>query len=149
MVVFFFFSSLQSDLFLNNHRMVAQPKPVATLICECGFGRDDRKSLPQRPSCQVIKRLASLAAKQSPSGQSQPTEGRKWKSGEFNLIFSWSQQQLSVGLTLCCIIGWLICLPVNSSKCKFLSSRGQQQHVMLVGPQFRCTDKIQFHLTVV
>lgn len=53
-VLVFLFSSVHSDLFFINHKMVAQPKPVATLRCESGFGRDDRKSLLQRPSCQVI-----------------------------------------------------------------------------------------------
>lgn len=45
---------LFADLFLMYQKIVAQPKPVATLRCESGFGREDRKSPVQRPSCQVI-----------------------------------------------------------------------------------------------
>ncbi len=41
-------------------KMVAQPKPVATLRWESGLGKEDRKSALQRPSCQVISWLRSL-----------------------------------------------------------------------------------------
>lgn len=99
LVLLFLFSSVHPDLFLINHRMVAQPKPVATLRCESGFGRADRKSLLQRPSCQVINWLVSLALKKSPAGQSQPARGWGWSGGiqkcrAENLAYS------LVGLTL-------------------------------------------------
>ena len=42
------------DLCFMYQKMVAQPNPVATLRCESGLGREDRKLLLQRPSCQVI-----------------------------------------------------------------------------------------------
>lgn len=48
------FSEVHADLFLMYQKIVAQPKPVATLRCESGFGSEDRKLLLQRPSCQVI-----------------------------------------------------------------------------------------------
>lgn len=41
-------------------KIVAQPKPVATLRCESGLGKADRKSVPQRPSCHVISWLTSF-----------------------------------------------------------------------------------------
>lgn len=53
-------------------KIVAQPNPVATLRCESGAGRDDKKSLLQRPSCQVISWLVSPAVKKSLLDQSQP-----------------------------------------------------------------------------
>ena len=77
---FFFFKKAWADLCLMYQKMVAQPKPVATLRCERGFGRDDRKSMLQRPSCQVISWLVSLAVKKSLLVQSQP--GRRKQHGE-------------------------------------------------------------------
>lgn len=67
-------------LYFMYQKIVAQPKPVAMLRCESGFGRVDRKSLLQRPSCQVIRWLVSLGLKWwrlSPPDQLQP-EGRQW-----------------------------------------------------------------------
>lgn len=69
------------DLCLMYQKIVAQPNPVATQRCESGFGRDDRKRLLQRPSCQVISWLVSLDVKKSPLDQSHPA-----KKAELNFI---------------------------------------------------------------
>lgn len=73
------FFKVWADLFLMSQKRVAQPNPVAVLMCESGFGRERRNSLLQRPSCQVISWLASLGVKESPLDQSQPVRGRKGK----------------------------------------------------------------------
>lgn len=52
-------SSVKLYLCFMYQKMVAQPKPVATLRWESALGKEDRKSALQRPSCQVISWLTS------------------------------------------------------------------------------------------
>lgn len=54
MLYVYLYIKVCAHLCLMYQKIVVQPNPVATLRCESGAGRDDKKSLLQRPSCQVI-----------------------------------------------------------------------------------------------
>lgn len=70
--IMYLFLKMWAYLCFMYQKIVAQPNPVATLRWESGLGREVRKSLLQRPSCQVISWLVSLAVKESLLDQTQP-----------------------------------------------------------------------------
>ena len=65
--------------------MVAQPKPVATLRWDSGWGREARNLLLHRPSCHVTRWLTALGSNTGaapPSVHSQPGTEERTRNGE-------------------------------------------------------------------